>query len=243
MEDFLYGERKPIVIIGSSLSGAFEDRKLFEKPYFNLYLPFTGAFTGLELIKRSGRTPETLFIEINHMDRGIDSQSIDKLFQFPMHGLKAYLPFLRSKNKTLNNLTDRLIKPSDKKSNEIRPPEKLYNELLKTAGKDWNYTIDSLHLFREFSSAAKIIRTLSDQGCKVILFEMPIDPSLRDLPRAIIQREFFRQLAKDEAYLYIDNDPGVRYNTGDGVHLLSKDALLYSEYLISKLYSGVNFKP
>lgn len=235
IEEFLFGKDRPIVLVGSSLSGAFEDRKLMEENYFNLYLPHTGALTGLEVLKRSGQIPKILFVEINHIDRGIDSSAIKKMFSFPMYELRTYLPFLRTKNKVINNMVDRVIKPSGKQTNDQRPPENLYNELLKKAVILWGDIKDSSNMKYELNLASTIIESLSVKGCKIVLYEMPIDSALKDLPRAKLQREYFLKLASDKGYKFIDNQPNVSFNTGDGVHLLSKDAANYMDYFVNQL--------
>jgi len=235
IEEYLHGETRDIVLVGSSLSGAFEDRVLFNEKYFNLYLPHTGALTGLEVIKRSGRIPKKLFVEINHMDRGIDSQALNKMFSFPMYELRTFLPFLRSKNKTLNNLVDRVITPSGKQTNDNRPPQKLYDELISKAQKEWNNTQDSIKIINELKTTADILDFIASEGCEIVLYEMPIDSSLEQLPRALIQRNFFTKLAKEKVYFMIDNNPTETYNTGDGVHLLSKDASKYMDYFLNQL--------
>ena len=147
IEEFLYSRKEvPIVLVGSSLSGAFEGRRLFDTPYFNLFLPFAGGSTGLEIIRKSNRFPKILFFETNHSDRAIDSNLLAGFFKNPFSELKNRIPFLLKKNKLLNNVIDRLKQPVEKRTNIDQPPALLYASLLAASIKEWAKIADSVKL-------------------------------------------------------------------------------------------------
>jgi len=138
-EEYIYSKKDfPIVLVGSSLSGAFEGRHLFNQPYFNLFLPFTGCFTGIEIIRNVQKRPKFLFIEINQFHNGIDSSLIKEILDSPLSRFKNLVPFLQKKNKLFPNLIDRIKKPVAININNSAPPAIQFKQLLFSTQKEWH---------------------------------------------------------------------------------------------------------
>lgn len=231
IEEFVYGkDNYPTLLVGSSLSGAFEGHQLFPENHFNLYLHFTGALTGLEIIKRSNEIPGKLFIEINYVNREINSLLVNAIFNSPVHRLKYDLPFLLTKNKVFPNLTDRMREPSNNKINKKRPAENLYKELLKKEQARWNVIKDIRILNERLDYVKQAASSFASKGCQIYFYEMPMDSSLSNSKLISYQRKYFVELALQNGYTFIDADQGRTYQTGDGVHLLKKDANVYTGY-------------
>jgi len=232
IEEFIYNNQTyPIVMAGSSLSGAFEvNKQVFDQQYFNMYLPLTGACSSIEVIKRSNKIPKELYIEINHIDRGTDSTLINNTFGQPLYSLKYYLPFLLKKNHLLPNLIDRVKAPHNNTINQQQPPPVLYNELLATTQKEWKQLPDTIRFNKQFTSLKESLKAFSAKGCSIYFYEMPMDSTLNSSALLTYQRNKFINLAATEGYKFIKTDASHTYKTGDGVHLLKDDADSYIKY-------------
>ncbi len=236
VEEYVYSNKKyTSVIVGSSLSGAFEGKEVFGKNHFNFYLHFTGAGTGIDAIRRSEKIPEKLFIEINYIKRPVNKVLLNYVFDEPIYNLRHYLPFLQTKNKLLPNLMDRVKAPANNTVNKKRPPEKLYNELIEIAKSEWSSIDDTILLKKHLDSIKQGIVELAARGVTIYFYEIPMDSSLNNSALIVFQRAYFTKLASDMGYKFIENDNSRDYNTGDGLHLLKEDADIYAEYFKSKL--------
>ncbi len=231
IEEFVYGKNNyQTLMVGSSLSGTFEGQQLFPETHFNLYLHFTGALTGIEIIKKSNKIPAKLFIEINYVNREINSLLVNAIFNSPVHHLKDDLPFLLTKNKIFPNLTDRIREPSNNKINKRRPAEHLYKELIKKEQARWSVIKDIRLLNERLDYVKQAAASFASKGCQIYFYEMPMDSSLNNSKLINYQRKYFVELALQNGYTFIDADQGRTYQTGDGVHLLLKDANIYNGY-------------
>jgi len=237
-EEFIYWKKQyPIVIAGSSLSGIFTIVHLFRQHYFNMYMPYAGSCTGVEIIKRTQNIPKTLFVETNRIDRGIDTTLIENVFSEPFYSLKYYLPFLLKKNRFLPNLVDRVKAPQINSISLHRPPLVLYNQLLADAQKEWGDLSDAVKakIDRNFLILKESLTSFSKKGCEIYLFEVPMDSSLYKSPLLTYERNCFIKLSKDEGYKFIKADTTRSYKTGDGEHLLKSDGVVYIKYFLSGL--------
>jgi hypothetical protein len=225
------------MLVGSSLSGAFELQPLFNKPYFNLFMPGTGAATGIEVIRRSNKIPKELFIEINHIDRGVDTNLMHEIFDEPLYSIKYDLPFLLKKNQIIPNLIDRVKKPHNNIINNIQPPAVLYKTLLIEAQKEWKSLPDTIKFNRQLEYIKSVLNEFSLKGCHICFYEIPMDHSLINEPLLTYQRNYFTKLAAEKGYSIIKIDTTRKYLTGDGDHLLSGDANIYIKYFQQQVKS------
>jgi hypothetical protein len=234
-EGFVFDSKKyDVVTVGSSLSGAFEGRNLFDKSYYNLYMPHYGSCAGVEIIRRSNKIPKQLFVEINHIDRGIDSSVIEDVFDDDLYYAKYYIPVLQARNKLFTNVVDEFKKPSSS-VNKQKPPVALYNKLLRSAQSEWGKQPDERKFDVQFNRLAQSLDAFADKGCKIAFFEMPIDSSIRNSKLLSYQRERMVELAKQKGYDFIPSDNSRAYQTGDGIHLLQGDRDIYVKYLKQKI--------
>jgi hypothetical protein len=239
-EEFVFGKKKyPIVMTGSSLSGVFKMKRIFNHQiYFDLYLPYRNACTGVELIRRSNNIPKVLFVETNRIDKGIDTALMDNIFDEPFYSLKKHLPFLLKKNRFLPNIVDRIKTPPDNSSHTHRPPAVLYDKLLAKAQKEW-WDLPNESKLRTDQNFSRLKETLADfakKGCTIYLYEVPMDRSLYKSPLLTYQRNCFTKLSKDEGYKFIRADTSRSYNTGDGIHILRGDGAIYINYFLANLH-------
>ena len=236
-EEYIYSKKEfQIVLVGSSLSGAFEGRHLFNQPYFNLYLPYTGCCTGIEIIRLAHKYPKYLFIEVNHFDRGIDSSLIGEIFNSPLSGFKGKVAFLQKKNKFFLNLIDRIKKPVALKTNNQAPPQALYKYLLAATQKEWQSLPKANKMQIQFSHMTSTLDYLAGKGTEIVFYEVPMDSSLNSSNLLVYQRRLFEKYALKKGYPYIHTNQAGIFKTGDGVHMLEKDAERF--YLFFKTQIG-----
>jgi hypothetical protein len=236
VEEFTYNKKLySIVIAGSSLSGIFEGASLFKESSFMLYLPFTGSCTGIEIIRKTNKIPRKLFIEINHIDRGIDTALLQNNFSEPFYSLKSHFQFLLKKNQLLPNIIDRIKAPHNNVINDERPPAVLYQSLLRTAQKEWNQHPDSANLHQKFLRLEESLNAFSAKGCNIYFYELPMDSSLYKSPLLTYQRNYIINLAAKKGYKFIKPDTTRSYKTGDGVHLLRREGDIYLKYFLNEV--------
>lgn len=224
-----------IVFVGSSLSGTFDGRNPVGDGFFNLSMPGSGACTGVEIVRRSNKIPKQLFIEINHLDRGIDSIFIQKIFEDNFYSLKKYFPILQERNKFLVNLID--MDRSGNNGNINRPPSELYNNLLGDAQNYWSEFPDSSKFEFNFNRLSHSLDYFSDRGCEIVFFEISMDSSLTNSNLLSFQRSEVLRLVKEKGYSFVPADTSRSYSTGDGVHLLRNDREIYVDYFHDYLKS------
>ena len=230
-EEYVYAKKDfPIVLVGSSLSGAFEGRHLFNQPYFNLFLPFTGCCTGVEIIRNSHKYPKFLLIEVNQFHNGIDSSLIKEIFKSPLSRFKNQVPFLQKKNKLFPNIIDRLKKPVGINTNNSAPPAILYNKLILSTQKEWHIIPDKKKMQAQFIRLTSTLDYLRRKGTTILFYEVPMDSSVNQSTLLVFERTLFEQYALKKGYTYILPDQTDVYQTGDGLHMLENAAQRYFLY-------------
>jgi hypothetical protein len=239
VENFIYSkEYYPVVLAGSSLSGIFEETKAKEilgKNYYNLYMPYWGACTGVEVLRLSNRIPKKLFVEINQVHRGTDTNMVRDIFTSPIYKFKNILPFTFEKNKLVPNMIDRFKKTAVNKANSSRPPAELYNNLLKRNQKSYAIIEDKKYVDGQISLLSNTLKEFAAKGCEIYFYEMPMDSSLRYSKLIVYERNYFMNFAKQGQFHFIPADTSRAYKTGDGEHMLESERFVYLDYLKRQL--------
>ena len=95
-QEFIYNEKAPNIIVGSSMAARMK-KEFLPSDYLNLSFGGGSALTGLEILKKSGFIPKTIFVENNVIFRNKDKKMIDSLFYPILWKIKNYLPSLQPK--------------------------------------------------------------------------------------------------------------------------------------------------
>lgn len=234
IEEFVYSKRHfPVVIVGSSLSGFFQNKSLFQGNYFDLYLPMTGSCSGIEVIRKSNKIPKRLFIEINKAYKGLDTSLMHNIFETPLYKIRQFCPVFQRKNQLLPNIIDRIKTPVVNDINNQKPPAILFSKLMDDVKKEWYSLPDTVMLKKQFTRLTQSIQEFSKKGCEIYFFELPMDSSLFNSVLLCYQRNYFTKVAKQNGFTYISADTSHTYNTGDGIHLLKEDVAMYLHYFKS----------
>jgi len=157
-----------------------------------------------------------------------------------LHPLKQFVPALRAEArpvgyliKAINFPLNKLLYKPKNIDNQKTNPKKLdgllFNKLLKDQQNEYSTLKDSLIIKQNFNELRKYVNILEENHCRLIFFEMPVDLSLRDLPRAIYIRKNFFKYFPTCKYVYMTNSNEV-YFTIDGIHLTDNSTLKYTHY-------------
>ncbi|EQA38285.1 hypothetical protein LEP1GSC047_1987 [Leptospira inadai serovar Lyme str. 10] len=110
-----------------------------------------------------------------------------------------------------------------------------FSELLRLQSKDYSKTPNIIFTNEQFASLKVIVDELEEKRIKVVFFEMPVDKSLCQMPKAKDIREKFYEVFPRNAYSYIDMPDCKTYKTVDGIHLQKEDAARYSKLLYQQM--------
>ncbi len=235
-EEYIYSKKPyPIVFVGSGLIGDFNNVNLGYTNYFNLYFPYNGSCTGIELIALTQKIPKTLFIETNYIFKGFNKELVKKLFQPIPYRLKFILPSFQEKNK-LQYLLKEIFKPGKgREKNLLRLPHPLFHNSLEKFRMEYNKEIDTNKCHKIIEEFKRYITYISSEGCSIIFFEMPVEPEFLDCPKTKFERALLKTTFSDKKFIWIQTDSHTKYNTVDGIHLLDESLQKYISYLNSKL--------
>jgi hypothetical protein len=227
----------PVVLVGSSLASRFQYRT-FDRCFRNLALAGQSSLTGLALLAASDIRPRVVLIETNVLHRDLDSAFLSDV-EGP---LKRRVSVFQAGNRPVNLVTSYLT--SLRYPNElafVAAAESAVDPRVVELGlslqvKQYAITIDPLTLQARLDEFRAAITRLQADGVQVILFEMPVDPALREAPRAVQIRRAMRQTFPALDYWDLATWPGIDpIRTRDGLHLVLADALRTGKALERRL--------
>jgi hypothetical protein len=249
-----------IVMVGTSLSAHYDINCKNRCRFINLSMTGRSALDGLELIKRSGRLPNTLLIEANLFDNPIDS-SIERNLFFPgVATIKEKAFFLQKEYKLHNLLSDDFFTLPSKILGLVAKYSGLYSEkqnvLMKRAGYDVNTKIkedfirnknityhstltDTADIFRRYIFLYQQIQYFERQGVQVAMFKTPVVNTIYNSNRSKYKNELLEKLSNQLSILYLqvpDNELYQPFLTkGDGIHMNHDGLVAYQRFLNDSL--------
>ncbi|WP_035333220.1 hypothetical protein [Dyadobacter crusticola] len=224
------------VFVGSGLIGHIDPR--ISRNSFNLYFPYYGSCTGLQVIALSNKTPKVLFVETNFIFKGTNEKVIAHLFSNRLFKWKQILPFILKKNNPLK-LVKQVLRAFKIGMNSRKPSGSNTCQVeIEELIEQFNKTPDLRKLQSDLASLKKNVDTLSDKGCEVVFLEVPIDPVLANAKLFQIQHAELKKIFREKPYKWIPDSRGYYYRTEDGLHLTSDSLQTFKNHLqkeISKL--------
>ena len=143
-EEYIYSKKKyPVVFVGSGLIGDLSSENLGRRILYNLFFPYNGSCTGVELIALSKKIPDTLFIETNYIFKGFNKELNEILFEPLAYKAKFFLPCLLEKNKLLPLAKEIVKGRKPRKKNSASLPEPFFQESLASLRKEYNQEPDT----------------------------------------------------------------------------------------------------
>lgn len=239
-EEYIYStKRYSSVFLGSGLIGDFTEESLGYNRFFNLYLPFNGSCTGIEIVALSGKIPDTLFVEINTIYKGFDRPLIKALFQPGYRQIKTVLPVLQTKYKPHVLLAEQLRSAFKMKKVRHLPsaplPASLYLAALQMHQNTYRNLADTLKIARCVDSLKYFTDLMTASGCVIYFFEVPVDKSILNSPLSVYQRKLLKQKFGDSSVKWIEADTLNAYRTHDGIHLLNESVRAYIKHFNKNL--------
>ena len=225
------------VILGSSLAYRMPTDSL--SGFYNLALSGMSVYDGGVVLLSRKTLPETVFIEINVIQRP-RSESFSPEFESPVYVFfKRIFPALRTENQPVILIKKGIhqiktwIRPKRASKNHykliarnIYLPDRLFKPLLAIQVKDYSNR-DTALANAAITSLKQLIQKIEARGSKVILFEMPVNPIIQQSPKATLIKELVAKNFPKHQFIPI---PPFTFKTRDGLHLAQKEAIDYTLY-------------
>ena len=234
-EEYIYsGKTYPVVFAGSGLIGDFDNENLGRKAFYNLFFPYGGGCTAVELIALSEKIPDTIFIETNYIFKGFNNELLKKLFDPVAYRSKFILPCLQEKNKPFPLAKEIFKVHAPRQKTMTILPGPLYQQSIEALKKEYSRA-DSTSFYNIIAKLKKQVDHISSRDCTIIFFEMPVDSIFLNSAKMKWEREMLRSTFSDKKFIWAHTDTSLKYVTSDGIHLLDKSLEKYSHYFNNSL--------
>lgn len=208
------------VFVGSSLTRRLHVQDQLSCAY-NLAVDGESTLTGLHAIRAAGYKPLKVFAEINVPERPVNQSLID-------HGRSKLLsvsPVFWTDHIPTNYFYSTIS--SWRQREIIAPPASPAARASELARQTAAYgkPLDAKALERSLVAYRNIVAELESEGVKVLLFEMPVHPSLEGSTRATqIRAAFVNAFGPSNVLSVQQLAQGIAIDTVDGVHLSADEA-------------------
>lgn len=225
------------VVAGSSMSDRLDPTEL-GPDRVKLTFPGGGPLTALEIIRRSGRTPPVLWFETNLIIRDADETLIADATDawrvalrqhssaFTEHGRpSAYgVGVFRTAFGRACRVVPALggAAPSAAAGASLDPT--VFEGMMSANRKHLSKKPDPADLERRVKLIGEAVDSLQKAACKVVFYEMPCEPSLKDLAEPAAIREAMRKRFPEGQYRWLDLSRDTPWQTTDGIHLTPSEA-------------------
>lgn len=231
---------KKNIIIGSSLS----ERIVMDSLPHTINLAFggLGVHDGLNILLHKEDLPSVILIEMNYVLRAENSE-FNAVINNPFLELpRKNIVALREEKqpvaifgKLLNEIKLRLQNKSRSIDENSSLGEDVFSKLLQNQVVEYSEVPDSLFVEKTFENMKSILQFFESKGVKIVFFELPTNPELEQLPRAVAIRTKFYQVFPTNRYFYVNLNSEMIFKTTDGVHLSRSESIVYTEYFKSQL--------
>lgn len=218
------------VICGSSMSDRLDAAKLGAN-HVKLTFPGGGPLTGLELIRKLGRTPPVVWVETNVILRAAEKDLLDDALSSWRRGLREKSPIFKEEGRPSEFGVGFLKAVATKASKALETPKAAavldhdtFADVMKANREHLDRKPDPKDLAEKVAWIGTVIDELQAKGSKVILFEMPFDPSLTQLAEPTAIRKALRERFPSDRYRWLDLSQTEAWQTTDGIHLPPAEA-------------------
>jgi hypothetical protein len=246
-QEFLYNEEISYknVIVGSSLSNRLMMDSLPNT--YNLAFDGQGVFDGLLILQHKSNLPKNIFIEMNFILRDENTQFSGSVFSQIMFYPRKYIPSLREDKQPIAILGNIPFIVMRKLKDEVPVQENAVNEIkettpqinplfphmLKIRIEEYSKEPNKELLKKSFTKLKAMVSEFEKRGSKVLFFEMPVNKNLENLAMPHTLRKAFDDNFPIAKYRYTKLPNSFEYQTTDGVHLNTIEAIKYTTYLKS----------
>lgn len=222
------------VIVGSSMSDRLSAGEGFDK----LTFPAGGPFTGLELIRATGRRPPVVWIESNMILRDPEANLLADVLSPWRRLTREASPVFMEAGRPSNHgvgVFEASVRKGCKLGSRLTgsPAERDGAWVLDQAVMDGVMAVyraqlskvpDGDDLAKRVARMAEYADELTGAGCKVVFFELPIDESLKELAEPAAIRKAMKERFPSDHYHWLDLSRDTPYEMADGVHLVPAEA-------------------
>ncbi len=235
---YLYdGGKYDAVILGSSLCTRLADDSL-PMEVCNLGFGGQGVQDGLKVIARRGYAPKLVAMEINFIFRPENRNFENSVLSPTFYHLREFIPALRDEYQPIGVVKGWASARIEAKRNASPPiplghseRDAVFMKMLDVQQKDLAIVPKGEEVDSIMSRLKRMSDELEVQGTRIVLFEMPMDPSLTDLPYPRATREAFARWYPVEKYARIPSPDVSGYGSTDGLHLDAASAADFTVFL------------
>lgn len=220
VENYVYGDPAPNLIVGSSMSQRIPDSAL-GADFTNLALSGGNALTGLFIAVRSPATPRRVFIEINKVSDPPDQTLLHQTFDEPAFTARRHVVALRKSYQPLSMLYG-LMRGSNREAPQPDLNDAQRTGMIVSTGVKLSVRIPDAALAARIAQLRALVEEARRRGISPIFYEMPIEPSLSQNIQPLQTRNAVRNAFPRACWLNIALPGGA--HTNDGVHLQMRDA-------------------
>ncbi len=230
---FLYEKSSDTVIVGTSLSA----RILLDSLENVKSCAFSACVVedGLRLILSKDVIPHYILIETNYILRSSNEELLKVNTQGPLPFIRYYIPILREQNAPIcligRRFMMRALSPVD-----TVDMNRLHKNIKNRILEDKTHFLTEKQMGERMQTIMLLVDKLEKRGAKIVLFEMPLNESLKHARSNEQTRLAVKRMFPIDKYLYLPNDTST-YLTNDGEHLDAEGQRRYSHFLKKVLTS------
>ncbi len=228
------------VIVGSSIADRLPDQALGPN-HVKLAFPGGGAFTGLEIIRHSGRRPSVVWIETNMIMRDAEADLLENAVAPWRVELRKCSAIFKEEGRP-SNFGVGIVKAAVAKACKVggsladgsgrepeaakgpAPEQGMLDDVMRANRDHFERRPDVADLAKRVERLAGFVDELTRAGCQCVFFEMPIAASLVNLAEPVAVRKAVGDRFPRGTYHWLEFDSSRAYQTSDGVHLVPADA-------------------
>jgi hypothetical protein len=226
-------DSKQTVIVGSSVAKGLPPEGFRPTDVATLFIPGSGAMTGLEIIVRSAARPQVVLVEVDFADRGVDEDLISHVFDPATLALREAMPIFQEENSLLNLLAKASIPHritiGDRPSMTVAEWRKQIRSRIDyyVSGFSNPYEPDQKLLAR----LANQVKELEAHGARAVFFFDPLDQDIAAAPQISKWRRAVQSAFPDHQFIPAANSA---LHLLDGIHFFRYAGIQYFEYLLGE---------
>jgi hypothetical protein len=226
-------ENKQTVIVGSSVAKGLPPEGFRPADVATLFIPGSGAMTGLEIILRSAARPRVVLVEVDFADRGVDEDLISQVFDPAALTLRKAVPIFQGENNLLNLLAKASIPHritiADRPSMTVAQWRKQIRSRIDyyVSGFSNPYEPDQNVLTRLQAQ----VKELEAHGTRGVFFFDPLDRDIAAAPQISKWRRAVQSAFPDHQFIAAADSA---LHLLDGIHFFRYAGIQYFEYLLGE---------
>jgi hypothetical protein len=226
-------ENKRTVIVGSSVAKGLPPEGFRPADVATLFIPGSGAMTGLEIIVRSAARPRVVLVEVDFADRGVDDDLISHVFDPATLALRKAMPMFQEENNLLNLLAKASI---PHRATVADRPSMTVAEWRKQIRSRIDYYVSGFSNLYEpdqklLARLTTQVKELEAHGARVVFFFDPLDRDIAAAPQISKWRRAVQSTFPEHEFIPAADSA---LHLLDGIHFFRYAGIQYFEYLLGE---------